>query len=457
MRRKAAVLLAVVLAVLLTAVAVSAAEPVYLGGESGITVHVTVPAVPAGLPENIFRNVYASFHLEGLGRSRRGICRLGGEGSLRFDDLPPLYSESETSGEESAVQEMIYYPITITVDNCMVNIDGENVDVIDAATTVINYAPAKGKVYVEVNVIWSQRLINIAADRAAKQEADRLESLGDTTGEGESMVRDFLDSLFGISDAIYSWSGILNADDEAAALSGTIIRIHNAVYGVAFLIMILSWLSSFAQGAVSLDLWKKDAWLPYILRLIWGIAMLSISLPVLNLIFSISHQLTQSVLTTNAVDRNALLAMVDQIVAETQDDTWLIGPIITFFKLLYSLPKMLLTLILDIVFGLTLRVVLMVRTMKLGIMQGISPMFFATSSSEKGGVYTKNFVSEYIVICGQTLMAAVTLECVNRVIAALPATPPILMTVGATVAYIAGMLLVSGSAKFLRTLVKGFG
>jgi len=459
MRRIAAVLLAVTLAALLTAgaaVSVSAAEPVYLGGESGITVRVITPAVPAGLPENIFGNVYASMHIKYLGIRRSGICKLGGESSVRFDDDPPLYSGGDVSGDESAVQELLYYPVEITVNNCTVNIDGETVEVIDTAKTTISYAPAKGKVYVELNVVWTQRLINIAADRAAKQEQDRLEQLGNVSGKGESMVRDLIDTLFGITDAIYSWSGIANADDDAVALSGTVIRIYNAVYSVSFLIMILFWLGNFTGGAVSLDLWKKDAWLPYILRLIWGITILSISLPVLNLIFSLTHQVTSAVLTENAIDRNVLLAQVDQLAAEAQDDTWLIGPIITFFKVLYSLPKMLLTLLLDIVFGLTLRVVLMVRTMKLGIMQGISPMFFATSSSEKGSVYTKNFLTEYIVICGQTLIAAVTLECVNRVIAALPTTPPLMMTVGATVAYIAGMLLVSGSAKFLRSLLKGF-
>lgn len=245
-----------------------------------------------------------------------------------------------------------------------------------------------------------------------------------------------------------------NVINEADSMFNTenadsiIKRAYNVMYPLCTVLMVLIWVIGIGKSAVSTDLFTGEKMVKPVIRIIWGIGLMGLSMTLLEMIFGISHSILQDIHR----DIDVRPSMFDDWIIESEkmiDDTWLVGPIITALNVIVSSPRLYMYLGIEVVFELVLQVVLYLRFIRLAVMQSVSPLFFAFSVSEKTERYTQSFIKEYIVLCIQAVVAAIMYSIVMGEFFNYDQNlfEKLVLT-------IAGMIAVAGSGKFIS---KAFG
>lgn len=245
-----------------------------------------------------------------------------------------------------------------------------------------------------------------------------------------------------------------NVINEADSMFNTenadsiIKRAYNVMYPLCTVLMVLIWVIGIGKSAVSTDLFTGEKMVKPVIRIIWGIGLMGLSMTLLEMIFGISHSILQDIHR----DIDVRPSMFDDWIIESEkmiDDTWLVGPIITAFNVIVSSPRLYMYLGIEVVFELVLQVVLYLRFIRLAVMQSVSPLFFAFSVSEKTERYTQSFIKEYIVLCIQAVVAVIMYSIVMSEFFNYDQNlfEKLVLT-------IAGMIAVAGSGKFIS---KAFG
>ena len=245
-----------------------------------------------------------------------------------------------------------------------------------------------------------------------------------------------------------------NVINEADSMFNTenadsiIKRAYNVMYPLCTVLMVLIWVIGIGKSAVSTDLFTGEKMVKPVIRIIWGIGLMGLSMTLLEMIFGISHNILQDIHR----DIDVRPSMFDDWIIESEkmiDDTWLVGPIITAFNVIVSSPRLYMYLGIEVVFELVLQVVLYLRFIRLAVMQSVSPLFFAFSVSEKTERYTQSFIKEYIVLCIQAVVAVIMYSIVMSEFFNYDQNlfEKLVLT-------IAGMIAVAGSGKFIS---KAFG
>ena len=84
----------------------------------------------------------------------------------------------------------------------------------------------------------------------------------------------------------------------------------------------------------------------------------------------------------------------------------IIGGIIQFFSYIVAQFPILLFNILVFLCSIIIGITLCIRMIKIGIYQGIAPLFFGTVTSESTARYFQNFMVRYIALCIQIVIIA---------------------------------------------------
>ncbi len=269
---------------------------------------------------------------------------------------------------------------------------------------------------------------------------------------GSTLVDGIVDSLESVAGAFAAGDALETADTLFAGdmVNGVITEIYNSVYPLAFVLMVVIWLVSIGKSAITTELYNEKQMLKPLLRLIWGITILSASMPILELIFSVFHGLSSK------ISVGVPMSLISVLVEESSswvDDSWVVGGIMTFFNVIAALPKIVVYVGLEVLFGLVFYVIIFIRFIKLAVLQGISPFFFACSAGEKTERYLASFLREYIVFAAQIFVAIVMYSIIVTAYGTMQTTMMIRPLISC-IAYLAGMISVAGSGKFIRSLMQ---
>ncbi len=372
---------------------------------------------------------------------------------ITFDENFKKINEIEAGGSTSltvSVPDITYH---IQVQFKCEKADVENdISVETLYVHVANY-DLDGKA-IDIEMHWTQialKFYNAALEKDTDAIIDELIILGGVDNG------DMVDSLINtLRELVSRWSiggSITNADKNfgSATVDEYIQKFYEKVYPIAFAIMALLWLFNVAKSSVSLELYNKDFVKP-LLRLLWGIGMMMFCMPLLEFIYGIFNELTSSISSSFG----GVVSLFDAIASESdawKDDSWVVGGIITFINIIRNLPKIAVYILLEIVFGLVFYVILFLRFVKLAVMQCISPFFAACSVGDKTEKYYHSFLREYIIHAGQLLMTYLMYIMVTICYASLPSGWNPLGNAVGIIVYIAGIIGLIGSGKFLRQLM----
>lgn len=278
-----------------------------------------------------------------------------------------------------------------------------------------------------------------------------IELLGSATDTGSTLINR-------INTMVLSMSGYANLGGDYIANADTLFngentdniiqRAYNVIYPICTVLMVLIWVIGIGKSAISTDLFTGEKMVKPIIRIIWGIGLMAISMTLLELIFGIAHGLLQSIHRDTNISPHLLTDWIEES-EKLIDKTWVIGPIMTFFNVLVSAPRLIAYMAIESLFAIVLQVVLYLRFIRLAVMQAISPMFFAFSVSEKTERYTQSFIKEYIVLCIQAVVAAIMYAVVMGEFFNYSENLVLRLILS-----IAGMIAVAGSGKFIS---KAFG
>lgn len=274
----------------------------------------------------------------------------------------------------------------------------------------------------------------------------------ENSGSGSAIVDKVVETIEKIAGSFFAGDALETADQIFASelLDSVIAGIYNDVYPLAFALMILIWLVSVGKSAITTELFNKDQMLKPLLRLLWSMTMLSASMPVLELIFSLFHGLASQIST------GVPMSLVSALLAESAgwiDDSWVVGGIITFFNVILALPKIVVYVGIEVIFGIVFYVIIFIRFVKLAVLQSISPFFFACSAGEKTERYLASFMREYIVFGAQIFIAIVMYSLTVTIYGTMQTSLMVRPVIG-SIAYIAGIISVAGSGKFIRSLMQ---
>ncbi len=346
---------------------------------------------------------------------------------------------------------------TDTVSITLVSPVERGIVIFSEDTQSVTYTKGNTTVSVNQALNWSDGMISVYK---SADTTNRLEELYDKiTGIGESdKGQKLVDKAKSIAQKLSKFSitlGMLFGDDlfDTYRVNDIIRGIYDIVYPIAFLVMTLVWVISVGKSYVSTDLWNKDGFIRPLLRIVWGMVIMTLSMPLLELIYSVFHELSSTAavrISLGSIADGSFLVSIEQELEGCLDKSWLIGPVKTGLNLAGVAAKYVTSFLIDIIFGMIFYVMLAIRFIKLAAMQCISPFFFACSGSEKADRYLHSFLKEYIIYAAQLFIGLIIYGILSVMYTSLPADG--LSGVLTILIYIAGMICVVGSGKFMRNL-----
>jgi len=125
----------------------------------------------------------------------------------------------------------------------------------------------------------------------------------------------------------------------------------------------------------------------------------------------------------------------------------------TFINVIINIPTILVNSGFDMLFAVVFYIVVAMRFIKLAVLQCMSPFFFACSVSDKTEKYMQSFLREYIILAAQILVAMSMYAVLNSIFNALFSLQGGLSAIFNLIMYIAGIIAVAGSGKFMRNLM----
>lgn len=278
-----------------------------------------------------------------------------------------------------------------------------------------------------------------------------LELLGSATNTSSTLINYVNTMVLSMSNFANLGGNYISAADSMFNTENTdsiIQRAYNVMFPFSTVLMVLIWVIGIGKSAVSTDLFTGEKMVKPVIRIIWGIGLMGLSMTLLELIFGISHNFLQDIHRDTYITPHLLADWVEES-EKLIDKTWIIGPIMTFFNVVVSIPRLSAYIAIESLFSLVLQVVLYLRFIRLAVMQSVSPLFFAFSVSEKTERYTQGFIKEYIVLCIQAVVAAIMYAVVMGEF--FNYSENLFMRL---ILSIAGMIAVAGSGKFIS---KAFG
>lgn len=326
-----------------------------------------------------------------------------------------------------------------------------------AQTVEYKKGATRTSVYSELN--WTDAVLSLRNDSKTIEIIDRLyDKLMEQNGsDWGSAIVDKLTVYIETYLSTYSMSlDMLFADDlfNSPQVNDIINKIYTYVYPTAFLLMCVIWLVSVGKSSVSTDLWNKDGYIKPLVRLLWGIGIMSLSMPLLELIFTVFHRMaTVTALYTGGglVGEGSFLLAILSEARNWVDESWIIGGIMTVINISINIAKLAPGFIINVLFALIFYIIVAIRFLKLATLQCISPFFFACAGSEKADKYLHSFLKEYIIYAAQMFIAIIMYCLLSIMYAVMPGADGISLILGVLI-YIAGIICVCGSAKFLRNL-----
>lgn len=343
---------------------------------------------------------------------------------------------------------------TITVSFTSATYGG--VAVFDAPNKVLSRTASTSELNVNATMGWSAALLasyNAQKGSPTDEKVDAMFGLLPEEDSGNGFVEGIIDKLDGFA-TLSSSAALISADSLFASdgLNSLIATSYDTMYPTAFTLMCVLWLFGIGKQAVTTDLYNKGDLVKPLLRLVWGIGIMAISMPLLELIFGIFHRLAAATMLNGTLSAfgGGMGAMAEDL-RGCVSNTPIIGGLKTIFNVIKMLFKYGPVLIINVVFGAIFYIIIALRFIKLAVLQCISPFFFACGASEKTDRYLHSFLREYIVLAAQILVAGLVYAFLGLVYSAAWDGETIL-TGGAVsiLLYLAGMIAAGGSGKLLR-------
>lgn len=326
----------------------------------------------------------------------------------------------------------------------------------------------QGQISVKQSVDWSEGMTMLYDSEDSKDFFEEaFDKLSDSiikgiqemfsTNDGSDFVTK-IEAIFNSFKVFSVSTNFLLADDILGAEeTGSIIqKIYDLIYPTAFLLMCIIWLFSIAKSCVSTDLWNKENFVKPLIRLVWSVGIMTVSMPLLELIFTIFHKLALETATATGLEVLGSGGFLEDIIdglVSCVDTTPIFGRVNTMKNILNLVSSKAPEFVINIVFGLILYVVVSIRYIKLATMQCISPFFFACAGSEKADRYLHSFLKEYIILAAQIFIAIIMYAFISILNDAMKGAYVGSLSIAISViVYLAGMICVCGSGKFLRNL-----
>ncbi len=196
---------------------------------------------------------------------------------------------------------------------------------------------------------------------------------------------------------------------------------------IGMLVFFISWCMSIGNKALDGSLFDegnggRKQILRSLLQLFGGIIFTVVGTKVLQMIDTVVQIFTLK--TLGNTDFYAMQAFIDRIDYKESfaSKIPIIGPIITFYnEIIGSLHFQIVGIVMTVCLGVIL-VTLAVRTIKLAIFKGTSPIFFAMATSDNLKRYTQTFVIRYCILAGQILIISILYSALEITIVSLIAS-----------------------------------
>lgn len=141
-------------------------------------------------------------------------------------------------------------------------------------------------------------------------------------------------------------------------------------------------------------------------QLLTGIVILSICSPILQLISTVTYEITSNVLQVSNIDIVSLTGNGISSWDFYANDIPVIGWLYQLVNWILGNITLLIYNIFILVFAMIISISLVLRTIKLAIYQGVSPLFFACIGSKPTQRYFQNFLVQYIALSLQLVFIA---------------------------------------------------
>lgn len=343
---------------------------------------------------------------------------------------------------------------TITISLTSATYGG--VAVFECADQTLSRTSDTKELDVDITVGWSAALLsnyNAQKGKTTDEKVDAMFGLLPDEDSGNDYVEGIIGKLEGFA-TLSSTSALISADSLFASdsLNSLISTTYNTLYPTAFVLMCVLWLFGIGKQAVTTDLYSKNDLVKPLLRLLWGLGIMAISMPLLELIFSVFHRLAATTMLDGVASAfGGGMGDLTDALRGCVSNTPIIGGLKTMFNIIKLLFKYGPVLIINVVFAGIFYIIIALRFIKLAVLQCISPFFFACGASEKTDRYLQSFLKEYIVLAAQILVAGLVYSFLGLVYSSAWDGETILTAgIVSVLLYLAGMIAAGGSGKLLR-------
>ncbi len=395
-----------------------------------------------------------------------GSCRVKVITSYETLEIPLSYKENK-----GYATIKVSFPLSVekdTISLTFISAVEDGIVVFSEPTNRVSFTNTSSEISASQTLDWSEGMIKLFESEDSKNFFEEaFNKLSESIIEGIQKIfsandsSDFVTKIEAIFNSFkvfsVSTNFLLSDDVLGAEETGSIIqKIYDLVYPTAFLLMCIIWLFSIAKSCVSTDLWNKESFVKPLIRLVWSVGIMTVSMPLLELIFTVFHRLALEAATATGLEmlgNGGFLESIIDDLADCVDLTPIFGKVNTMKNVLNLVAHNAPTFLLNIIFGLILYVIISIRYIKLATLQCISPFFFACAGSEKADRYLHSFLKEYIILAAQIFIAIIMYAFISILNDAMKgAYIGSLSTAISVLVYLAGMICVCGSGKFLRNL-----
>lgn len=406
--------------------------------DSSAIAYDDIKAVLADLPETATLYQQCAVKVSYAGGTKTGNLHISnGKGEV---NISLIYDNSDDD--------------TITIS--LISATHSGVAVFEAADQTLSRTASTTSLTVDTTVGWSAALLssyNAQKGKTTDEKVDAMFGLLPEEDSGNDFVEGIIDKLDGFA-TLSSTSALISADSLFASdsLNSLIATTYDTLYPTAFVFMCVLWLFGIGKQAVTTDLYSKNDLVKPLLRLLWGLGLLAISMPLLELIFGIFHRLAAATVLNGALSAfGGGMSDLTDALRGCVSNTPIIGGLKTILNVIKLLFKYGPVLIINVVFGGIFYIIIALRFIKLAVLQCISPFFFACGASEKTDRYLQSFLREYIVLAAQILVAGLVYAFLGLVYNAAWDGETILTAgIVSVLLYLAGMIAAGGSGKLLR-------
>lgn len=444
-----------IVAVLILLVSAGAFSAGAAEGDVKFDITYTCSLSSSAVPYNDIKQAIPSLaSLSELYKSCKLIVKVGST----TKEIPLAYKDGEGYADINVAIPSDTESVDISIK--LVSPNNSSTVIFTEPTQTVEYKKGDTSASVHTELNWTDAVLSLRDDSRFVAIIDRLyDKLMEQNGSdwGNAIV----DKLINVVKHSLSKTSIslqmLFADDlfNSPQVNDIINKIYTYVYPTAFLLMCVIWLFSVGKSSVSTDLWNKDGYIKPLVRLLWGIGIMSLSMPLLELIFNIFHRMATVTAVYTGIGVVGEGSFLLAILSEARywvDESWIIGGIMTVINISINIAKLAPGFITNVLFALIFYIIVAIRFLKLATLQCISPFFFACAGSEKADRYLHSFLKEYIIYSAQMFIAIIIYSLLSIMYAVMPVGADGISLILSVLIYIAGIICVCGSAKFLRNL-----